>query len=79
MQTLVGAMQMRTLQRGGQDQLHNGAAVLSIFGGDKPAQNDIPPVKTNAVADDSPRNSEDGDMEMTAVNNEDQKLPDVTV
>merc|ERR1711881_185319 len=54
-------------------------AVLSIFGGDKPAQNDIPPVKTNAVADDSPRNSEDGDMEMTAVNNEDQKLPDITV
>merc|ERR1711871_1813275 len=40
-------------------------AILSLFGGDK-ASNDLPPVKTNAVADDSPRDDKEKAVEMVA-------------
>ena len=40
-------------------------AILSIFGGDK-AVNDAAPVKTNAVADDSPRDDKEKAIEMVA-------------
>merc|ERR1711968_56786 len=55
-------------------------AILSIFGGDK-AVNDAAPVKTNAVADDSPRDDNDKAVEMVAQNSdeEDHKQPDVQV
>merc|ERR1711871_1780756 len=55
-------------------------AILSIFGGDK-AVNDAAPVKTNAVADDSPRDDNGKAVEMVAQNTdeEDHKQPDVQV
>merc|ERR1711907_465151 len=42
-------------------------SVLSLFGGDK-AVNDTAPVKTNAVADDSPRDENDKTVEMVVQN-----------
>merc|ERR1719456_1552263 len=53
-------------------------AILSLFGGDR-AVNDAAPVKTNAVADDSPRDDNGKAVEMVAQNTdeEDHKQPDV--
>ena len=55
-------------------------AILSLFGGDRAARNEMAPVKTAAVADDSPRNDDKKVVEMVAQDQEeDQKLPEVTV
>ena len=56
-------------------------AILSIFGGDRAARNEMAPVKTAAVADDSPRSDDKKVVEMVAQGQEeeDQKLPQVNV
>merc|ERR1712072_103334 len=55
-------------------------AILSLFGGDRAARNDMAPVKTAAVADDSPRTDDKKVVEMVAQGQEeDQKLPEVNV